>query len=84
MRAVRRISDDSDGKPTQKLELLADALVAQGIDGNVPALKEIADRLDGRAIQAIEHSGTITTLSSLVEASMVQSDTVPASKTSVH
>lgn len=34
--------------------------------------------------QAVEHSGTITTLSSLVEASMVQSDAVPASKTSVH
>lgn len=56
MRAVCRLETDErpkDAKPEQRLERLADALVAQGLDGEVPALKEIGDRLDGRAVQTI-------------------------------
>jgi hypothetical protein len=36
-----------------KLRALADKLVEEGLSGNVHALKEIADRLDGRVPQAI-------------------------------
>lgn len=54
MRAVHREMETSDGKPTRKLEALADALVASGLDGNPAALKEIGDRLDGRAHQTAE------------------------------
>lgn len=56
MRAVRRLETDAPPKklkPEQKLERLADALVTEGIKGEVPALKEIGDRLDGRPVQQV-------------------------------
>lgn len=56
MRAVRRLgSDEPPEKPTeaQRLDLLADALVCKGILGDVPAIKEVGDRLDGKATQPI-------------------------------
>ncbi len=55
-RAVsERIEDDKDstGKKQKALHLLARKLVTTGMSGNVPALKEIGDRLDGRPAQAI-------------------------------
>jgi hypothetical protein len=36
-----------------KLREVADALVREAITGNVPAIKEIADRLDGKVPQAL-------------------------------
>lgn len=36
-----------------KLRAVADALVAEAIAGNVVAIKEVADRLDGKVPQAI-------------------------------
>lgn len=42
-----------------RLREVADALVTEAIAGNVPAIKEIADRLDGKATQPIEHSGEL-------------------------
>lgn len=64
MRAVRRLNGDpvmGHGPKEQRLDRLADALVCKGIEGDVAAIREIADRLDGKAIQAIEHSGEIET-----------------------
>jgi hypothetical protein len=37
-----------------KLRKVADALVDKALTGDVPAIKEIADRLDGKVPQAIE------------------------------
>jgi hypothetical protein len=57
MRAVRRLETDEppkDAKPQQRLERLADALVAKGLEGDVPAMKEIGDRLDGKPHQTAE------------------------------
>ncbi len=42
----------------KKLRKLAEALVAKGLDGDVQAIKEIADRLDGRVPQGLEHAGS--------------------------
>lgn len=56
MRAVRRLDGDEaprDAKPEQRLERLADMLVSKGLGGEVPALREIGDRLDGKPAQAI-------------------------------
>lgn len=50
-RAVKR-RQDGKGSP-QQLEKLADALVDAGLGGDVSALKEIGDRLDGKAVQPI-------------------------------
>lgn len=50
-RAVkRRVA--GEGNP-QALDRLADALVTAGLSGEVAALKEIGDRLDGKPAQAI-------------------------------
>jgi hypothetical protein len=44
---------EAHAKGGTKLRALADKLVEEGLSGNVHALKEIADRLDGRVPQAI-------------------------------
>ncbi len=49
--AVHRLA--TDGK-TKHLDLLAMRLVKAGAEGDVSALREIGDRLDGKPAQAIE------------------------------
>lgn len=46
------ISEAGEGGNT-KLREVAEALVTKGISGDVSAIKEIADRLDGKVPQAI-------------------------------
>ena len=46
--ALSRVLDDPD-----TLHRIAIALVAKGMEGDVPALREIADRLEGKVPQAI-------------------------------
>ena len=46
LRQVLSQEDDADKK--KKLVLLAEALVAKAIDGDVPAAKEVMDRVEGR------------------------------------
>lgn len=52
-RAVKRRSEGK-GSP-QALDRLADRLVATALEGDVAALKEIGDRLDGKPTQQIDH-----------------------------
>ena len=54
MRAVKRQVGKGGGK---YLEVLADKLVALAADGDVGALKEIGDRLDGKPSQAVSVGG---------------------------
>jgi hypothetical protein len=51
MRAVKR---SAEGDDKQHLERLADMLVAKALQGDISALKEIGDRIDGRPAQAID------------------------------
>jgi len=52
--AVRRaVLRTVEGTKTKRLDQLADKLVSEAADGNVIALKEIGDRLDGKPVQAI-------------------------------
>lgn len=54
---------DADGKMTKKLRLVARKLVDKAyLDGDVAAIKEINDRVDGKAPQAIvgENDGPLT------------------------
>jgi len=54
--AVKRpLNDDAKGKT--KLDRIAAALVQQACDGDVPAIKEIGDRLDGKVPQAVMGEG---------------------------
>lgn len=52
-RAVMRRLEDEEGKP-QKIERLADKLVDAALAGDIPALKEIGDRLDGKPAQVVQ------------------------------
>ena len=51
--ALRIAVAEACEKGGTKLRALADKLVEQGLAGNVHALREIADRLDGKSVQAI-------------------------------
>lgn len=46
-----------DPKKGKKLQALAEKLVDAGLEGDIPALKEIGDRLDGKPAQAIIGGG---------------------------
>ena len=37
-----------------RLRAIADKLIEKALQGDVPAIKEIADRIDGKAVQAVE------------------------------
>ncbi len=54
--AVKRpLNDDAKGKT--KLDRIAAALVQQACEGDVPAIKEVGDRLDGKVPQAVTGEG---------------------------
>lgn len=41
----------------EKLNALACSVIAKAMEGDIPAIKEIADRLDGKAVQQTEITG---------------------------
>lgn len=52
--ALNRALLAEDGK---KLRDLAERLIERAKEGDVTALKEIGDRMDGKCVQALEHTG---------------------------
>ncbi len=52
MRAVRRRIGDK--KNPQALEEIADVVVASALEGDMKAVKEIGDRLDGKPSQSLD------------------------------
>ncbi len=62
--AVRELRDETtkDGKvkKVRALRLLARKLVDCGLEGDVAALKEIGDRLDGKAMQGVDLKMDVT------------------------
>lgn len=57
LRVVVLLPNEETRKPKTKLDALALALVDEGKKGDVPALREIADRLDGKVPQALIGGG---------------------------
>lgn len=53
-RALARRELTGDGRDLNKL---ADTLIDKAADGDMPALKEIGDRLDGKAAQSMTLAG---------------------------
>lgn len=47
------IKEAIDGSVKTKLRAVADALVSKAMSGDVAAIKEIADRIDGKVPQAL-------------------------------
>ncbi len=54
---LRAADEDDKAKKIKGLTLLARRLVTKALKGDVMALKEIGDRLDGRSSQAVELGG---------------------------
>ena len=54
---LREAEGEGKAKKVKALRLLARKLVTKGLAGDVTALKEIGDRLDGRAVQGVEFGG---------------------------
>jgi len=48
---------DGDGQRVTKLRAIAEKLVTAAEAGESWAIKEVADRIDGKPMQAVEHSG---------------------------
>lgn len=53
---IKRAVAQSNGK---KLRAAADALIDSAIAGDVGALRELGDRIDGKVSQPLEHSGDL-------------------------
>lgn len=54
--ALHREVTDSEGKPTKRLTLIAEKLVELASEGDIRAIREVFDRAEGKAVQALEHS----------------------------
>jgi len=50
---LRVAISEAHGEGGTRLRAVADALVTKAMSGDVPAIKEIADRLDGKVPQAV-------------------------------
>ena len=53
MVAQNREATAADGKKTKKLSIIADRLVDLAMSGDLSAIKEICNRVDGRPMQAL-------------------------------
>ena len=54
---LRVAISEAHGEGGTKLRAVADALVKKAMEGDVAAIREIGDRLDGKVPQALEHTG---------------------------
>lgn len=53
MLALNREAKDADGKKTKKLNIIASKLVELAMAGDIQAIKEVSDRVDGKPAQAL-------------------------------
>jgi hypothetical protein len=51
MRALRRQIEDADGRMVDQLQLIANKLADKAEDGDMSAIKEVFDRMDGKSSQ---------------------------------
>ncbi len=54
---LAKISPDDTGKRSRKMAQMAAAAVKAALAGDVRAMKEIGDRVEGRAPESMVHSG---------------------------
>lgn len=52
--AVYREAEYDDGEKRRRLNIIADKLCKMAMDGDLAAIKEIGDRLDGKAPQGVD------------------------------
>ena len=51
------LADMSQGAYLKKLREIARTHIKKAAEGDMPAIKELADRLDGKPVQQLEHAG---------------------------
>lgn len=51
--ALHREAEAADGKKTKRLNIVAAKLVDLAMEGDMQAIKEINDRMDGKAVQPV-------------------------------
>ena len=76
---LRAVSGDKKAEKIKAITLLARRLVAKALDGDVAAMKEIGDRLDGKATQAVQmdQSVQITHITrSIVPAKVIEGEVI--------
>ena len=56
----------SEGVDLKKLRLIARVHIEKAAAGDMQTIKELADRLDGRPAQTLEHSGPIWAIDGVV------------------
>ena len=49
--------DTIDGEKIKRLRRVAKALVDKALDGDIAAIREINERIDGKVPQALQHQG---------------------------
>lgn len=76
--ALRKAVIDKDHK---KLRKIANVLVQKALDGDMAALKELGDRLEGKPIQAIEGTGDDGELALTLKIDYVGTDSGTPGKT---
>lgn len=59
MLALNREVASADGVPTKRLNIIADKLAEKAAEGDVVAIKEVFDRTEGKAVQAVKHTGKV-------------------------
>ena len=58
MAAMREMEDpNTPGEKVKRLNVIADNLVRMAAEGDIMAMKEVGDRIDGKAKQSTEVSG---------------------------
>lgn len=57
--AVRIAVNAKDGEGRRKLRAIAEKTVEMALDGDMAAIKEIGDRLDGKAHQSTDNTTTL-------------------------
>lgn len=65
---IKRACIQGDGDQLRKI---AEKLIEKAIEGDIQAIKELGDRIDGRAMQAVE---------AIVEANLIITERPPLSK----
>lgn len=58
--ALRIAIKEADKEGGTKLRRVADALVVKAMAGDIPAIREIADRLDGKVPQAVDLDANVS------------------------
>lgn len=57
MLALKREAIDADGQKTKRLNIVAAKLVELAEQGDIQAIKEINDRVDGKSVQPVTGDG---------------------------